>query len=358
MKILLSLWTTGVKPGWRNATVAILLALAITALGAIGQDTKPGQQPKSSPQPKREASFAKLDASTLPISHKIAIGGDPDWLATGFGSVWVAVPKSNELVRLDPVRNAVQARVPVDKEPCYGIGVGTDHVWVLNCQSQTLTRVDPKTDQVDLRVPVKIDSAGEGSIAVDARSVWFVSNDFGHPTTLTQVSVKSGHTIRKVAVGKDSSVVKLGFGSVWVISSNEGQVYRVNPVSGKVTAMITVAAGPRFATFGADSLWVLSQSDGSVARIDPIANRVKAVIAAQVPGSGGEISYGGGYIWVTMSGTPLTRIDPTRNKVVDQYGNYPKADAILYAFGSVWVSDHGKGDLWRIDAGKLQRQGK
>ncbi len=103
-----------------------------------------------------------LDAQKLPISHKIHIGGDPDWLATGFGSVWVAVPRNNELVRVDPVRNVVQARVAVDKEPCYGIGIGADRVWVLNCQSQTLTRIDPKANKVDLRVPVKIDPAGEG----------------------------------------------------------------------------------------------------------------------------------------------------------------------------------------------------
>ena len=78
--------------------------------------------------------------------------------------------------------------------------------------------------------------------------------------------------------------------------------------------MIDVAASPRFATVGAGSLWVLSQSDGSVARIDPLTNKVKAVIAAQVPGAGGEICYGGGFIWVTMSGTPVTRIDPAREQ--------------------------------------------
>lgn len=116
-----------------------------------------------------------------------------------------------------------------------------------------------------------------------------------------------------------------------------------------------MAVGPRFATVGAGSLWVLSQSDGSVSRIDLRTNKVLAVIAVHVPGAGGEICYGGGFIWVTMSGTPVTRIDPLRNKVIDQYVNYPKADAIRYGFGSVWVSDHGKGDLWRIDAGKLPR---
>ncbi len=302
---------------------------------------------------KAAADFAKLDAQKLPISHKIHIGGDPDWLATGFGSVWVAVPRNNELVRVDPVRNVVQARVAVDKEPCYGIGIGADRVWVLNCQSQTLTRVDPKANKVDLRTPVKIDPAGEGSIAVDARSVWFVSNEDGHASTLIQASVTTGKTLRKIAVGKDSAVVKLGLGAVWVVSSGENKVYRVDPVNGKVTARIAVAAGPRFATVGAGSLWVLSQSDGSVTRINLRTNKVQATIAAHVPGAGGEICYGGGFIWVTMSGTPVTRIDPVRNKVIDQYVNYPKADAIRYGFGSVWVSDHGKGDLWRIDAGKL-----
>jgi streptogramin lyase len=245
--------------------------------------------------------------------------------------------------------------VPVDKEPCYGIGIGMDRVWVLNCQSQTLTRVNPKTNKVDLRVPVKIDPAGEGSIAVDAHSVWFVSNEDGHSSTLVQIAVKSGRGVRKIVVGRDSAVVKLSMGAVWVVSSGENKIYRVDPVKGKVVAHVDVAAGPRFSTVGAGSLWVISQSEGSVARIDLRTNKVKAVIAAHVPGAGGEICYGGGLIWVTMSGTPVMRIDPARNKVIDQYGNYPKADAIRYGFGSVWVSDHGKGDLWRIDAAKLPR---
>jgi streptogramin lyase len=225
---------------------------------------------------------------------------------------------------------------------------------VLNCQGQTLTRIDPRTNKVDLRVPVKIDAAGEGSIAVTVGGVWFVSNEDGHSSTLTQTGAKTGRTLKTVPVGKDSAVVKSGFGSVWVVSSGESKVYRVNPVRGRVIARIPVAATPRFTTVGAGSVWVLSQSDGSVARINPQTNKVTAVIAAQVPGAGGEICYGGGFIWVTMNGTPVTRIDPVRNKVVDQYGNYKQADAIRYGFGSIWVSDHGKGDLWRIDAAKLR----
>jgi virginiamycin B lyase len=321
-----------------------LLWIALILVGGVT-----GQEANQKPQ------FPLRDAASLPIVQKIHIGGDPDWLGIGFGSVWVSVPKNNEIVRVSPVQNIVQARVTLekDKEPCYGIGIGPDRVWVLNCQSQTLTRIDPHSNKVDLSIPVRIDPSGEGGIAVSRSSVWFVSNEDGHSSTLTQINSHSGSLVRKIAVGKDSAVVKLGFASIWVISSGESKVYRVNPRLGKVTAAITVHARPRFATVGAGSLWVLSQSDGSVSRIDPVGNKVRSVIQAQIPGAGGEIGYGGGFIWATMNGTPVIRIDPLHDRVVDEYNNYKNADAIRFGFSSVWVSDHGKGDLWKIDPHKM-----
>lgn len=344
---------------WKRSLICLVLALALVAMSvsfhsALAQTAKePLVQTAKEPQVKAAAEFLKLDASALPIIQKIQIGGDADWLAIGFGSVWVTVAKTNEVVRVDPARNVVQARISVDKEPCYGIGIGVDRVWVLNCQGKTLTRINPKTNLVDMRLPVKIDDGGEGSIAVDERYVWFASNEDGHSSTLSQVEVKTGRKLKGIAVGKDTGVVKLAFGSVWAISSGEGNVYRIDPLTRKVKAMITVAEGPRFSTDGAGSLWVLSQSDGSVSRIDPASNKVVAVIPVHVPGKGGEICFGGGFIWVTMDGNPVTRIDPATNRVIDQYGNYPKADGIRYGFGSVWVTDHGKGELWRIDPAKM-----
>lgn len=318
----------------------VLLALAGIVIG---------QQTNGSPK------FPVHDASSLPIVQKIHIGGDPDWLAIGFGSVWVSVPKNNEIVRVNPIQNVIQTRIALEenKEPCYGIGLGLTRVWVLNCKSQTLARIDPHRNKVDLRIPVSIDPSGEGGIAVSPSGVWFVSNEDGHSSTLMQINAHNGRVIRKIPVGKDSAVVKLGFGSVWVISSSENKVYRVDPLRGKVTAKISVNSGPRFSTIGAGALWVLSQSDGSISRIDPATNKVRSVIPAQIPGAGGEIGYGGGLIWATMNGTPVVRVDPLHNRLIDEYNNYKNADAIRFGFGSVWVSDHGKGDLWRIDPQRM-----
>ena len=194
--------TTAFPHSFVSSPVAGIVAQAAKEPQAKATQKPQANAPKE-PQARAAAEFTKLDAATLPIIKKIPIGGDADWLAIGFGSVWVTVAKNNEVVRVDPVRNVVQARIAVDKEPCYGIGIGVDRVWVLNCQGKTLTRINPKTNAVDMRVPVKIDDSGEGTIAVDQRYVWFGSNEDGHSGTLSQVEVKTGHKLKGIAVGKE-----------------------------------------------------------------------------------------------------------------------------------------------------------
>lgn len=322
----------------------ILLSAILSGLILLSSSDRP--QTSSNPPTPR-----KFDASALPILAKIHIGGDPDWLGIGFGSVWVSVPKNNEIVRINPRTNTIQARIKVGEEPCYGIGIGPSHVWVLNCKSQTLVRVRPQDNKVDRVKAVRIAKHGEGGIAVVKEAAWYVADQDGHSNTL----VESSGRVKPLTVGTDSAVVNSAFGSIWVTSSAEGKIYRVDPIRDRIVSTITVPASPRFTTIGQGSVWVLSQSDGSVSRIDPATNKVVVNIPANVPGAGGDIASGGGYIWVAAAGTPLTRIDPNTNIVVDQYGNYKGADAIRYGFGSVWISDHGKGDLWRIDPAKLGR---
>jgi streptogramin lyase len=322
---------------------AIICAIFAFSLAAAQKINKKADSPSAT-------GFPKFDASTLPMIAKIHIGGDPDWLGIGFGSVWISVPKNNEIVRINPTTNAIEARIKVGEEPCYGIGIGESYVWVLNCKSQNLTRIRPQDNTVDRVNSVRIAPHGEGGIAVDKDGVWYVGNEDGHASTLLELNDRTTETMR---VGADSAVVNSAFGSIWVTSSGEAKIYRINPKRHRVIARIPVPASPRFTAIGGRAVWVLSQSDGSVSRISPVTNRVIARIPAKVPGAGGDITYGGGYVWVAASGTPVMRIDPKSNKVVDQYGNYKGADAIRFGFGSVWVSDHGKGDLWRIDPTKL-----
>jgi len=96
---------------------------------------QPPTRPPNSLWRRRLWSSQKLMRRPLPITKDTDGATRLGWpLVLGrYGSRF----QDNEVVRVDPVRNAVQARVPVDKEPCYGIGVGVDRVVVLNCQGKT-----------------------------------------------------------------------------------------------------------------------------------------------------------------------------------------------------------------------------
>ena len=108
----------------------------------------------------------------------------------------------------------------------------------------------------------------------------------------------------------------------------------------------------RFLTYGEGFVWTLNQGDGTVSKVDPKTKKVVATIQCGLPGGGGEISAGGGAVWITMFQIPITRIDAKTNKVTHQYAG-PGGDAILYAHGAVWLSNLREQNIWRLDVAKI-----
>jgi YVTN family beta-propeller protein len=98
---------------------------------------------------------------------------------------------------------------------------------------------------------------------------------------------------------------------------------------------------------GEGSVWVLNQGDGTVSRVDTKTGKLLATIPAGIPGLGGEIAYGGGSVWATVFGYPITRIDPARNEVVQQWVG-KGGDSIRYAHGSVWLTFLTGAKVWRL----------
>jgi YVTN family beta-propeller protein len=95
-------------------------------------------------------------------------------------------------------------------------------------------------------------------------------------------------------------------------------------------------------------VWTLNQGDGTVTRIDAKTRKPVATIEVGVPGTGGEIAYGEGYIWLTVFQIPLTQIDPKTNTVMKQWVG-PGGDAVRVGHGSVWLSNLRQQNLWRLD---------
>jgi virginiamycin B lyase len=105
----------------------------------------------------------------------ITVGTAPLNVASGFGSVWVAV--SGGLVRLDPATGAVVARISTGRRP-WGVAVGEGTVWAGDWNDGTVARVDPATNTVVWRVTLNT-GLGQGSpvgVAAGGGSVWAADN--------------------------------------------------------------------------------------------------------------------------------------------------------------------------------------
>ena len=300
------------------------------------------------------AQVVRLPLDSLPVVARISVPARPDWLAMGFGSVWVIDYRPPSLVRIDPATNQVAASIPLGGHACLGIAVTTAALWVADCEHHTVVQIDPAKNAVvqTLSIDFKVDD--EGAFAVVDGSLWlFVTDSTATTSTLVRANEQTGAVEKRIFVGPGSYVVAGDSTALWVSSTHGAEVMRVDPRKNAVVATVPVTPRPKFLTVGAGGIWVLHQHTGSVSLIDPDSNEFAASVPANVPTPWGDIATGAGAVWVSIDGTPLTRIDPATHAVTHQFSGGSGADAVRFGFGSLWVADHDHGEVWRIDPGRI-----
>jgi virginiamycin B lyase len=281
--------------------------------------------------------------ASLPVAAKISIPGSPDWVGISANAVWISNAGADSLARIDPSTDSVAKTVAVGRRPCSGIAVGFGAVWSPSCADKRLDRVSEQSSTLELHIPTTVGDS-EGGIDAGEGAVWMVADRVGR---LLRVDPALNTIAGSVKVADGSFVPVVGAGAVWVSSTQHNLVSRVDPATLKVVTEIPVGPAPRFMACTATDLWVLNQGDGTVSRIDTASNKVVATIDAGVPGQGGDISVGEGFVWVTMINIPLTQISPVTNKVVTQYvGN--GGDALRVGHGAAWICSFFLQEVWRV----------
>ncbi len=311
-----------------------------------------GQQP-SAQQPRVPKPGVKTPGVQIPITElkfeaTFDVPGAPDWIAVG-EEVWISNKPKNTVARLDAKKNKVVEMVTVGQKPCSGLAIGFGSVWAPNCGDQSVSRIDLKTGKVTATFPMAI-AESEGYIATGAGSVWLMTDKKG---TLARIDPATNQVVAEIILPAGSYCPVFGENAVWVTSTEGNSVSRVDPNTNLVVETIPVGKAPRFLAVGEGGVWTLNQTDGSVTRVDPKTNKVVATIEVGVPGDGGDIAAGEGSVWVTSFGFPLSRIDPERNKVVQQFAG-KGGDAVRVGLGSVWLCDLAGGHVWRIDPKRVE----
>lgn len=91
---------------------------------------------------------------------------------------------------------------------------------------------------------------------------------------------------------------------MWVVCYWSQQLHRINPTTRRVVGWVWVGSGPLSVSAGAGGVWVTNRDSRTVSRIDPVSNRVVAEISVPAPASPRGIVVGGGAVWVSISDCP------------------------------------------------------
>jgi hypothetical protein len=116
----------------------------------------------------------------------------------------------------------------------------------------------------------------------------------------------AGRLVARVAVGRQPTLVRAGYGGAWVLNKGDGTVTRIDTRSHKVVATFELDATANALTVGAGGVWLAGHSRSAVQgpleataleRIDPASGAVDRSFATKTGAT--VVAAGGGALWST-----------------------------------------------------------
>ena len=144
-------------------------------------------------------------------------------------------------------------------------------------------------------------------------------------------------------------------GVVWITGVENNILTAVDASTGKVLESFPIGSKPRFLSSGGGSVWVLNQGDGSVSRVDEKTRKIEGRVQVGIPGIGGDLVYAADQLWIASFGFPLSRVDPTTDKVSCQWVGRG-GDSLRYGHDAIWLTDYYRGLVWRFPIRELLKQ--
>jgi YVTN family beta-propeller protein len=337
----------------RGAKIATVLLLSLAACGGGGETPTPQENSPAAEGPVELTLGEELEA-------ELDIPDQPEWITTGFDSVWVTRDEAAAVERIDAETNEVVATIDVGAHPCAGIVAAYDSVWVPSCEEQALYRIDPETERAAavMEIPVYLSTGAlTTELSASAGSIWMVTKGkSGVFDALARIDPGTEEISTTIPLGYPGSSVAATEDAVWVTAPDDGVLLRVDPASDEVVAEVVGLEAPNFVAAGPEGVWVLSGTDserepgdGTVTGIDPETNEIAATVQLdENPGQASDIAVGEGFVYARSQYTLLAKIDPASGEVVERYTDRKGLGGVVVDFGSVWLSDFAFNNVWRV----------
>jgi streptogramin lyase len=153
---------------------------------------------------------ARLHPRSARVTAQVRTGASrPYNLWSGAGSLWTVDDASGEVLRIDPSRRSVTARIAVGDGPS-DLAFAGSRAWVINHRDRGLVELD--TGSNSARRLATLPGDAPERIASAAGSLWIT----GRGTDLLRVDPATGEVQRTLEIGAGGIDVVAAAGSIWV----------------------------------------------------------------------------------------------------------------------------------------------
>ena len=241
------------------------------------------------------------------------------------------------LMRIDPARNAVVARIKVSPPEAAAAGDGA--VWLTYPSNDTVSRIDPATNKVTASIHVGPQPDG---IAISPGAVWVA--DAGGPS-VSRIDPATNRVVATIRVGpkraccaEHMSLTATG-GTLWVAVPNANEIVRIDPTTNDLVATLKLPYSP-CASLVADQSGVWSAGGGCADAVGRIDARTKTLTATVIEPHAVGLALAFGSVWAAViDSANVDRIDPRTGRVTARLHVGGTPVRLGVGFGSIWVND-------------------
>ena len=302
----------------------------------------------------------------------IELESNPEHLSHGAGRVWASTG-DGALVRVDPKRS--KATVVATNVPNGPLAAAAGSVWIADESEGTLTRVDPRSgrrSQVKLVNTFRTDDS-INAIVAGPGGLWVAAGNGVMP-----VDPRTGRrTGAPVVIGGDTRALVVAGESLWALigtgydprppskpggtpdsvrrPERDYTLVRIDARRRRVVARTgKVTPSPRGLAVGNGLVWVMDTSNGNLLRLDPVTGRSAG---APFKSDGVQIAVDDQSVWVVdPRENTVRRLDPRSGKslgdtgkVPDKEGKSTEVDQIVSDGRTAWVGSEVDPILARVD---------
>jgi hypothetical protein len=206
----------------------------------------------------------RIDTATNTIPARIEVPGRVFGVTTGGGAVWVAQAGPDQLVKIDPAKNAVAKVYPLKSAPT-GVAYGNGYGWVLS--GTKLLKVDLANSDVFV---YELGGKTHDIAFVDG-SLWVTTQGTGTSSSwkLLRISAETGAVVATIDVPGEPWDVAGDAGYVWVAPNDEDAPWAVavSTASNRIVASVTLPKNLASVAVAGRHAWFVGIGD-LVVRVD------------------------------------------------------------------------------------------